>query len=483
MKDSKIKIYVFAIIAVWTTLLAASFLWNQTQIKKNMLRLAETKTRLAFEKDFLYRQWNNNHGGVYVYATEETPPNPYMDYLPENTITTSAGRLMVLVNPAFMIRQTNELAKKIGSTSFTRVTSLKPVNPANKPDSWEEKALRQIELGKKEVLAIEEMYGKKYMRLMTAFITAKPCIKCHAVHGYKEGDVRGGISSMTYIDDILAIGGRNVRRMLIIHGSLWFLGSFGIIFSTVQIRKSSKRRRKAEEELVKSQKLESIGILAGGIAHDFNNLMTAIYSYIELSRMSVPSQSDAASHLLKAEEACKKAEDLSSRLITFSKGGEPLKNIIPVSALVKETASEAAKGTGSTCKFSIPGDLRNIKADERQIKQVIRNLIINAVEAMPEGGVINITCGNISVTGDNGLSLKNGDYVKISIKDSGAGIPEENLPKIFDPYFSTKDRYSQKGLGLGLAVSYSIVKKHQGLITAESRPGEGATFHVYIPAA
>ncbi len=238
-------------------------------------------------------------------------------------------------------------------------------------------------------------------------------------------------------------------------------------------------RKRAEEELNKFQKLESIGILAGGIAHDFNNILTGILANISFARTTKDLEIKEKC-LASAESASFRAKDLSNQLLTFSKGGEPVKKIIPIEKLVKESAIFSLRGSNIILEFSIPPETWNVNVDKGQMDQVISNICINANQAMPKGGVLNISCENITLSDDNQIfSLNKGKYVKISIADSGIGIPSDHLRNIFDPYYSTK----QRGSGLGLTTAYSIIKKHYGHVLAESELEKGTTFHIYIPAS
>jgi two-component system cell cycle sensor histidine kinase/response regulator CckA len=238
-------------------------------------------------------------------------------------------------------------------------------------------------------------------------------------------------------------------------------------------------RKKMEEELSKTEKLESVGILAGGIAHDFNNLLTAILGNISLAKHITNPEDSVYERLAEAEKASLRAKDLTKQLLTFSTGGVPVKRIIPISELVMESAKFALRGSDVKCEFFISDDLWPVEVDEGQISQAVQNIIINADYAMPQGGTIHVFCKNVNIGEDDIKSLKGGKYVMISIKDHGVGIPAENLEKIFDPFFTTKE----KGSGLGLATTYSIIKKNGGYITVESEVGAGTTFHLYLPAS
>ncbi|MDO9289143.1 MAG: PAS domain S-box protein [Thermodesulfovibrionales bacterium] len=243
--------------------------------------------------------------------------------------------------------------------------------------------------------------------------------------------------------------------------------------------KDITEHKKMEAELQKAQKLESLGILAGGIAHDFNNILTAITGNISLAKMYAQPGLEVFDILTEVEKASLRAKNLTTQLLTFSKGGIPVKRLSSITKLIKDSTGFALSGSKVKCEISTPDDLWPVEIDEGQISQVIHHMIINAQQAMPEGGIIKVKAENITTDAEQPLPLKGGKYLKISIKDHGIGISEEHLAKIFDPYFTTK----QKGSGLGLASAYSIIKKHEGHITAESKLGEGTTFYIYLPAS
>ena len=238
-------------------------------------------------------------------------------------------------------------------------------------------------------------------------------------------------------------------------------------------------RKLLEIERIKAGKLESIGLLAGGIAHDFNNLLTAIIGNIALAKNYIDPENKAFIRLQQAEKALLRSKDLTQQLLTFSKGGDPVKRSVAIADVLRESASFALRGANVKCTFDIADDLWRILVDSGQFSQVIQNLVINADHAMPEGGTVSISAQNITVTPANGLPISDGNYVKISIQDNGPGIPPDNLLKIFDPYFTTK----KEGSGLGLSIVHSIVHNHDGHIEVDSLPGKGATFHIYFPAS
>ena len=243
------------------------------------------------------------------------------------------------------------------------------------------------------------------------------------------------------------------------------------------VRDVSESKR-AEEERLRFSKLESLATLAGGIAHDFNNILTAILGNIGLAMLEGKIQDEVRDRLYQAEQACLRAQSLSQQLLTFAKGGIPIKKLIAVPGLLKEAAALTLSGSKSRCQFAIPDDLWAVEADEGQISQVFSNLLINADQAMPEGGIIKIRAENW-LAGDNPeLFLPPGQYLKLTFADQGVGISPQYLDKIFDPYFSTK----QRGSGLGLTTAYSIIQNHGGAMQVESQLGVGTTFYLYLPA-
>lgn len=237
-------------------------------------------------------------------------------------------------------------------------------------------------------------------------------------------------------------------------------------------------RKRMEEELFKTQKFESISVFAGGIAHDLNNLLTGVMGNISLARRH-ENPADRDEKLAEAERESMRIRDLTHQLLTFAKGGTPILNTTAVGGLLRESTTFALRGSNVKCEFAIPDDLWAVEIDEGQINQVVNNLMINAKQAMPEGGAISVRCENITLDAGRSLPLDAGAYIKISVEDQGIGITPEHLQKIFDPFFTTK----QEGSGLGLATSYSIIHKHNGHISVESQIGVGTAFHIYLPAS
>ncbi|MBN1306971.1 MAG: response regulator, partial [Chitinispirillaceae bacterium] len=267
-----------------------------------------------------------------------------------------------------------------------------------------------------------------------------------------------------------------------------FRGTDGQNRGGILLIRDCTQQEQLEEELLRARKLESVGLLAGGIAHDFNNILTGIITNLFMARMSVYQNEEACQLIADAEKAAFKATRLTKQLLTFSQGGAPVKESVIVCQLIEETVGFSLSGSNVDYKLHFEEDVRHVEVDKGQIDQVLNNLIINAAQAMPDGGTVTISAKNCSLKGGFSsddrefkgpkLPVADGEYVKVSVSDEGPGIPKKHIGRIFDPYFTTK----ATNTGLGLTTAYSIIKKHGGHIEVESRPGHGAIFSFYLPA-
>jgi PAS domain S-box-containing protein len=255
-------------------------------------------------------------------------------------------------------------------------------------------------------------------------------------------------------------------------------GLIGLIKDVTERKRAEEEKRSLEEERQKSHKLEAIGTLAGGIAHDFNNLLQGVFGYISMAMLKIEQKEESLTLLRQAEKALHMSVNLTTQLLTFAKGGKPVKKKIAPGPVIENAVKFALSGSSTDYRLTLDKDLGTVEADEGQIGQVIQNIVLNADQAMPEGGTIEITAQNIHAPQkDVPHLLQKGDYVKIAVQDSGIGIAKQYLQKIFDPYFTTKE----KGSGLGLATSYSIIRNHGGVIDVTSEIGKGSSFFIYLP--
>ncbi len=271
---------------------------------------------------------------------------------------------------------------------------------------------------------------------------------------------------------------RNGTRVWVAWTNTPILDDRGLCVELLCIGNDITERRRMQDELLKAQKLESLGLLAGGIAHDFNNILTGIVGNISIAKLQLDPSHKIVRRLDLCEKAAMQATELTRQLLTFARGGEPVKKLINPAPLIRETVSFALRGSNIKSIIDIQNNLWCLEVDESQLNQVLNNLLLNAGQAMPAGGEVTVRAANETLLQDNPRQLPPGDYIWISVEDRGCGIPQENLARIFDPYFTTKP----KGSGLGLASVYSIVKRHDGAIDVSSSPVAGTTFTIHLPA-
>lgn len=259
--------------------------------------------------------------------------------------------------------------------------------------------------------------------------------------------------------------------------------SGGNVFGAVETLEDITEQKIAEEELLHRSKVESLGMFADGVAKDFDNLLTAILRNVFLAKISATDEDKIVEDgLAVAERAGLQAKELAHRLITFAQGGYPVRKQENLRPLLQEAVKTAFADSSVKCRVAIADDLWHADIDAVQIRQVIENMLINAREAVTNGGVVELIAENI-LTGTNIRTLGQGDYIRVIIRDNGVGIPRENLSRIFDPYFTTKEKKGRGGIGLGLAICDSIIKNHNGLISVESTANSGTTFFIYLEAA
>lgn len=264
-----------------------------------------------------------------------------------------------------------------------------------------------------------------------------------------------------------------------------FYGADGKTAGNVVFLRDITRRKTLEEELLQAKKLEATGVLAGGLAHDFGNLLAVLVLNIELARSRISEGDPSVQFMEDAMEACHRARDLTYKFITFSPGGSPHKTLVSLHELLADCMKLCDGVSDITCSATLPEDLWKVSADRRQMKTVFTEILRNAMESMPDGGTIGLSAENIEIDEKAAATLPNlppGRYVKAVISDRGKGIPVKNLPRVFDPYFSTKERGTQKGMGLGLSIAWSVVKRHGGTIKVETGPN-GTDVMVFLPAS
>jgi len=311
----------------------------------------------------------------------------------------------------------------------------------------------------------------------------RPLLTAEAI---KNGWVEKILGKSSLKNEELMLKTRKGEEIPVIFSSSILVDDAGVPGGIVAVAKDISERKKLEVEIIKSKKLESIGLLAGGIAHDFNNLLSIILGNIEFAKTGIPPGDEMHKALEDLEKASLKGTELTRKFITFSRwGGMNREKAVftDIFSEVMELEPEWGRADKKVAyDIDIPENLEPIYGDPFQLRLLLQNLLLNAIEAVPEGkrGKISVQAGNTAITSGH-LLLKPGKYVKVIIQDNGIGIPRENIDKVFDPYFSTKKKFAQKGLGLGLTICYSIIKKHEGHIEVESKEGKGTLVTLYLP--
>jgi len=556
----------------------------------------------SYHKDLAVRRWAAERGGVYVPRNEKTPPNPHLAHRQDRDVTTTGGKELTLVNPAYMTRMVHELAE--GAYGLKgHLTSLKPLRPENTPDAWERKALEAFEKGAREYSEVIRENGKPVLRYMGAFRVEPACLSCHAHQGYRVGDVRGGISVTVPVGSGQAPIGLSHESISVLMILLfWGMGGVGIylwirklsrasrvqdqmmaqledstlrfrllfdsspapmaihragrlihanaaacrlldaddpqdllgrdvldlvrpdfrdiviqrareageskqptlpieeVFLTLkgrqvwvevqtvpldlpggpailvfaqdltERRRAETERHQLETEVQHAQKLESLGSLAGGIAHDMNNVLSAILGMASLLQMK--HEGDAAlTHSFKIiESAAGRGRDLVKGLTDFARKGLQEPQVMDLNALVQKEVDLLIRTSRQRFTFDVrlEDGLPPIMGESSSLGSAIMNLCVNAFDAMPRGGTLTIQ------------TRREGDQVSLLVADTGDGIPAEILPRVTEPFFTTKP--SGRGTGLGLAMVYGTVKAHGGTFQIQSEVGQGTRIHLRFPA-
>ncbi len=481
--------YAWLLAVVWTVLVATSLVWNVVQINQNTLEVARIQARVAYEKDLIYRQWNAGYGGVYVPVTEESQVNPYLSHISDRDIITPSGKLLTLMNPAYMTRQVHELAKKKYGL-HGHITSLNPIRPENTPDPWEKEALQAFNGGQGEISSVEEMEDGKYMRLMRPLITEKDCLKCHAVQGYQEGDIRGGISVSIPMESLKTVARKSMLSFGLGHVLLWLMCLGGIVLAAQRLMQRESARRLAEEELEKTNmQLEHANIRLKELDHlkfmfiasMSHELRTPLNSIIGLTGIILQGISgditevqgkeltmvkNSANHLLALINDVIDVSKIEAEQVELAIKELDLADLIQE---VKDSFKVASDKKGIKLSIETPERLI-IKSDERRTKQVVMNLVSNAIKFTDKG--------KIAIK-----SAKKDEGVEILVADTGIGIKEEDIKMLFKQFsrIHVEGRTRVEGTGLGLYLSKKIADLLGGEISVESEFGKGSKFTFILP--
>jgi two-component system sensor histidine kinase/response regulator len=472
------RVYLWLLVAGWTIALALSLAWNLSQHAKQTTDLAVQTARALYEKDILYRQWAALKGGVYVPASPDTPPNPYLD-VPEREIRTPTGRELTLVNPAYMTRQVLELQNRSMGIQG-HITSLNPIRPENAPDEWERRSLAAFELSETEATVVEAVDGKERIRLMRPLITAASCLKCHAKQGYRLGDVRGGISVSVPMA-MFAVPGY-VSTVGLAHAGLWLIGVLVLAVGWRGMRRNILARERAyvalgEAKEAADQANRVKGEFLANMSHEIRTPMNGVIGMTGLlldSRLTAEQQHFASVIRTSADALL----DIINDILDFSKieaGGIELERIPfdlrstveDVMELLAVKANEKQLELACTFQADVPTAL---VGDPTRVRQVITNLVGNALKFTSTGEVVvRVTTIRQSETDA---------VVRVAVTDSGPGIPPDGLRRLFNAFSQVDASTTRKfgGTGLGLAICRRLTELMGGQIGVDSEVGKGSTF-------
>ncbi|MEN6586921.1 MAG: ATP-binding protein [Sulfuricella sp.] len=477
--------------AIWTVLVGWSLFWNLHLKSQNTLGVAAVAALSTINKDMSFRKWATSHGGVYVQPDQHTPPNPYLK-LPDRDVLTTKGKSLTLMNPAYMLRQMqNDFPDEYGTRSH--ITSLKPLNPKNAPDTWERKALLGFEHGSKELMEVQQIDGQPYLRMMRPFIVEQGCMKCHEQQGYKVGDIRGGIGTAVPLEPYLTREREFSTSLVLSHATIWLIGIAGLGLSYRRDRHLSNERQKAanalrqlNEELEtrvrdRTAQLEAANAdlesFSYSVSHDLRAPLRAIDGFAAILREDyAPSLDNEGKRLFQVvSDNANKMAQLIDDILAFSRASrlEPQMEEIDMNTLAREVwQGLEPQQAGRTIEFHLL-DLPMACGDLAAMRQVLQNLLSNAVKFTRgrEPAVVELGCV--------ASSTENAYYVR----DNGAGFDMEYVGKLFGLFQRLHGMDEFEGTGVGLAIVKRFIVKHGGRVWAEGRPGEGATFWFALPPA
>lgn len=487
----KFKRTSFIITLIWIASITTSMLFNLDNIDKKQNKLALEHAKNAFEKDLMFRKWVASHGGVYVFPTEDTPPNPYLSHIPDRDLYTTDGRMLTLMNPAYTLRQLMErYAGMYGEKGH--ITSLNLLNPKNKPDEWETKVL--TEFNKKEYNEFHEIYnykGKEHLRYMKALETKQECLKCHGQQGYKVGDIRGGVSITIPMKEYLKEGNLEKRFIILIHLFILFVSlTIGYVLYK-RVLDSMKSELALDLEIKRKEKIlnqrarmASLGEMLANIAHQWRQPLSIISTCAsglklqqKLGQLNKEKLDETADSIIKSTNYLSQTIDDFTNFIKNNKE----KVTFNLSQNIHKNL-EILQGNIKNHDINVVLDLdKNIEISNypNELTQVFINIINNAKDALKEHRPKD---RHIFIK-----SRKKDNNIVISIKDNANGIPKKLLEKIFEPYFTTK--HASQGTGLGLYMSHKIVTTSMGgnlkasnkVFSYKGNTYEGAKFTIVLP--
>lgn len=481
--------YALLAMAAWTGLTALAVAAEMGRARAAVRDAAEVQARQAFEILRVARRWNASHGGVFVPVTPTLRPNPWLSHVPDREARTAAGRELTLMNPAWMTRQVLELVnQELDVTGH--ITSLRPIRPENAPDAWERRALERLEAGAPDHSELVGLPMEERLRFMGKLVVGEDCLGCHRAQGYRVGDVRGGISVSVPLAPLLAVGARDTRRQLAVHGSIWILGMAGVLVALRNHRRraaaegaAEARKVEAEAELAAARRLEAVGRLSAGLAHDFNNLLAPVLTVSGLVRDELPAGSPLREDLQDIHSAAQKARELVRGLQTLSRKNGARLELVPLGDLATESEELLRRFAGSRFAFElrVADGVPSVMADRPLLELALANLVVNAREGAVRGKVIAMEIGAARLSPEEGarLNVRAGLHAEVTVAEGGAfPAPASG----FEPLQGAVAA-DPGGAGFGLPTVHGIVAQYGGGVLVREAPGAGWFVRLLLPGS
>ena len=469
-------------ILVWLFLVAASALWNHYASREHASDVARSTARAFFEEVQTSRQWNAEHGGVYVPVTERTQPNPYLEVSHRDVVTTG-GKSLTLINPAFMTRQIAGIAADKDGVQF-HITSLNPIRPANRPDPWEEAALTEFEAGVPECLELVERSDGKTFRYMKPLLVRSACLKCHAKQGYELDQIRGGISVSLPAEPYLRASRKREGAVWALHVGILVLGVAGIVLFLIRSRRQIVALDESREQAEAASRAKSVFL--ANMSHAFRTPLNSILGFSEWMRGDASLSQEHHERLTAIDRSGRELLSLVDDVLETTKatGAEATatRNAFDLYGLLDHTETTfrgRAEHKGLGFELHKLSDLsRYVAADKEKLSKVLSHLLDNAVKFTQGGSIVLRVSDERADRESDELEHR----VRFEIEDTGVGIPEGDLERLFGHFEQAViGSESEGGTGLGLAISSQLIRLMGGELTASSKVGRGSVFRFEIP--
>ncbi len=463
----------------WTLLVGAAAAITLHASYGSTMEQARVAARVAFEKDLSFRRWNVSRGGVYVIVGGQNRPNPYLD-APDRDLKTVDGRTLTMINPAYMSRQLYDIQKETAEVQG-HITSIKPLRPGNEPDDWEHRALLGFQKGVPEVYSEEMIDGKPFLRIMRPVLVEGLCVSCHAKQGYKEGELRGGISVSVPLSGHLEQFHDQAAKTLGGHGLIWAIGLFGIVTGGRRLSRSLETERQARLEAERASAAK--GEFLANMSHEIRTPLNGVLGMLQL--LDGASPEEQADYVKLAYESGQRLLSLLNDILDFSKAEAGEIVLHQETLATRDLLSKAADVFGAVCaKHGLTLDLRVapdvpevLLGDEARLRQILFNLLANAVKFTPTGSVTMEAWAKPHGTNSGVARLY------LSITDTGIGIPDDKLDMAFEGFTQVDGSFTrqQQGAGLGLAIVKRLLRLMGGSLSVVSEQNKGTNFLLQLP--